>query len=103
METGTLMIFKLHRRDKKISMAQSCKLYRKLYGYNNSSCYGRYHTRVKGILERIGGVRLDNSSIIVKNEDAQQVVELLDEYGAEVIVRKVILTKEDRISLGLNS
>ena len=77
MKTGTLMIFRLHRKDKKVPMAQSCKLYRKLYGYNNSSCYGRYHTMVKSILERIGGVQMDNSSIIVK--DARQVVELLYE------------------------
>ena len=101
MKTGTLILFHLPRSDKNIGMGQACKLYRTLYGYNNSSCYGKYHTNVKGLLDKIKGIRLFKSVILVKNEDAEEVVHLLDEYQAEVIMRKVILNENDAVLLGV--
>ena len=101
MKTGTLILFQLPRSEKKITMAKACKLYRKLYGYNNYSCYGRYRTRVKGLLDEIKAIRVFKSAIIVKNEDAGKVLALLQEFDAEVFTRKVILSKAEIEQLGL--
>jgi hypothetical protein len=101
MRTATLVLFQLPRAKNKIAMNKACKLYRALYGYNNSSCYGRYHTRVEGLIDKVQGIRLFKSAIIVKNEDAEMVLELLKEYRAEVISRKVIVSTEDATQLGM--
>ena len=101
MKTATLILFQLPRTKNKISMAKACKLYRKLYGYNNYSYYGRYRTRVKGLLDEIGAIRVFKSAIIVRNEDAYKVITLLKEYGAEIFTKKVILNKNEIEKLGL--
>ena len=101
MKTATLILFQLPRTKKKITMDKACKLYRKLYGYNNYSYYGRYRTRVKGLLDEIKAIRIFKSAIIVKNEDAQRVIELLQQYEAHIVCKKVILNKEEIEILGL--
>ena len=102
MKTATIVLFQLPRAKKGIPMKQACKLYRKLYGYNNSSCYGRYHTRVDGLIDKINGIRLFKSAFIVKNEDVGGVKDLLSEYQAETFTKKVIVNKEEEQQLGLS-
>jgi len=102
MKTATIVLFQLRRAEKKIPMRQACKLYRKLYGYNNSSCYGRYHTRVDGLIDKINGIRLFKSAFIVKNEDVDVVTNLLFEYQAEIFTKKVIVNKDEERQLGLS-
>ena len=101
MKTGTIFIFRLARSRKGIGMSEASKLYRKLYGYNNSSYYGRYHTRVNGLLDEIKGIRLFNGAFIVRNDDAPRVEELLKKYNAEFIQKKVILDTKERKVLGV--
>jgi len=102
MKTATIVLFHLPRAEKKISMGEACKLYRALYGYNNSSCYGRYHTRVDGLVDKINGIRIFKSALIVRNEDVSVVTDLLSKYQAEVITKKVIVTKEEEHQLGIS-
>ena len=102
MKTATIVLFHLPRAGKKISMREACKFYRALYGYNNSSCYGRYHTRVDGLVDKIRGIRIFKSALIVKNEDVGVVTDLLSKYQAEVITKKVIVTKEEAHQLGIS-
>ena len=66
-----------------------------MYGYNNYSYYGRYRTRVKGLLDDIKAIKIFKSAIIVKNEDAHGVIELLQQYEAHIVCKKVILNKEE--------
>jgi hypothetical protein len=102
MKTATLIMFQLPRSTKKIAMADACKLYRALYGYNNSSCYGRYHTRVEGLIDQLKGIRLFKSAFIVQTKDVDQVLELLEKHNAEIVQRKVVLEKEDLTKLGIS-
>lgn len=95
MKTATLIIFHLHRKDKKIEMSNACKLYRELYGYNNYSFYGKYRSRIDGLIDKINGIRIVRSVVIVRNEDAKSVMDLLLKYQAEIITKKVILDQND--------
>ena len=101
MKTATLVLFQLPRTKKKISTGNACKLYRTLYGYNNSSCYGRYHTRVEGLIDKINGIRLFKSAFIVKHKDLNVVIELLSKYKADIVTKKVIVDKKEAQLLGI--
>jgi hypothetical protein len=102
MKTATLVLFQIPRTKKKVSTGDACKLYRALYGYNNSSCYGRYHTRVEGLIDKIQGIRIFKSAVIVKNEDIDVVTDLLDKYHADVIIKKVVVDKAEMSQLGIS-
>jgi len=102
MKTGTLILFQLPRSKKNIKMSNACRLYRKLYGYNNCSYYGKYRSRVPGLLDKISAIRIFRSAILVKNEDAEKVKELLNKFQAETITKKVILNSEEIKLLGLD-
>jgi len=101
MENATLIAFKLPRKQKNLSMGSACKLYRRLYGYNNSSYYSRYHTRVKGLLDTIPSIRYFNSIIIVRKEDSKKVISFLQINNAIVHAWKVELLREEAKKLGM--
>ena len=67
METGTLILFTLPSKRKEIPANDIVKMYRKLYVYNNSSDYGKYHTRVPGLLERKKHLRYPNGAILLQS------------------------------------
>ena len=71
------------------------ELVRRLSGQRTSSHGGRYTYWRKGLLDEIPYVRLIRGVVIVRKEDAQRVLALLKELGAEVHTRTVTLTKED--------
>ena len=73
----------------------------RLVGQATRSHGGRYAYRWKGLLDEISHRRLIRGVLIVRTEDAGMVVELLRELGAEVQVRRVELTEEDRDQLGV--
>ncbi len=58
-------------------------------------------TLENGLLTKIPSIRLVRSVFIVRNEDSEKVVDLLEEFKAKVYVRRVILTEEDCRMLGL--
>jgi len=82
-------------RKKGISMSTACKAYRKLYGYNNISYYGRYRTRVSGLLDEIPSIRYPGSTIMVRKDYAERIIKLLKDTGAEVYKWTVIPTLEE--------
>ena len=80
-------------------MKNTCKVYRTLYGYVNSSCYGRYKTYVKGMIDQINGIRVAKSLFIVPNEHAEQVLSYLNENDATVKSWEVIPKADELASL----
>ena len=86
MVNGVLILFRLRRKDQNIEMKNACKLYRKLYGYNN---------RVPGLLDGIKHIRYINSVIIVRKEDSERIVKFLEEYNADVHTWKVKLSESE--------
>jgi len=101
MKTATLIYFELQRKEKSISTKDACKIYRTLYGYNNSSCYGRYHTRVDGVLDRIGGLRVAKSLFLIRNEDVEEVLTFLVDSKAVVKTWQVVTSDEETEALKL--
>ena len=95
MKTETLVYFEFQRKEKSIKMKDTCKVYRTLYGYKNSSCYGRYRTQVKGMLDRIDGTRVAKSLFIVPNEYAKEVISFLEDNAASVKSWQIIPVSEE--------
>ncbi|MCL5800600.1 MAG: hypothetical protein M1341_04720 [Candidatus Thermoplasmatota archaeon] len=71
-------------------------MYRKLYGYNNSSDYGKYHTRVPGLLDRKKHLRYPNEAILLQSGEEQDVIDFLERNMAEVFCWEVILSHKEK-------
>src|SRR3972149_5521623 len=72
-------------------------LVKKLYGQETSAHGYRYRRR--GLLDDVPHRRLTRGVLIPRREDRGRVVRLLRDLGAEVHVRIVELTAEDRRAL----
>jgi hypothetical protein len=94
---GILIAFRLSDYDKN----RASDLVKRLYGQETSSHGGRYRYRRTGLLEGVPHRRLIRGVIVLRVEDEKRVVRLLRELGAEVHVRRVELTAEDRNVLNL--
>ena len=94
---GILIAFRLSEYDKN----SASDLVKRLYGQETSSHGGKYRYRRKGLLEGVPHRRLIRGVIVLREEDEKSVVRLLRELGAEVHVRRVELTAEDRKALNL--
>lgn len=99
MAQAVLIQFRFPR--KKVSMSAACRAYRKLYGYNNASFYGKYRTRVQGLLDKMPSIRYLNSTIVVRKEDEKKVLRLLKGAGAEVFKWMIAPSPNEAKRLGL--
>lgn len=80
-----------------ISKTDQVKLSKKLYGYRDRSQRSRYLYDREGVLDSVPHViPLGRKAILVTRAgDAQPIIQLLQEYGAQVYVRAVRLEEED--------
>ena len=76
-------------------------LVKRLYGQNTSSQGGKYRYRRKGLLDEIPSVRLIRGVIIVEKRYMKKILELLEQFDAEVHVREVVLIRKDLKELGV--
>ncbi len=81
---GTLIVFTIPRSKKGVSPGSYSRFYRKLYSYNNSSHYGKYHKRIPGFLDNYRYVKYANGVIVTKSEASEAIVEFLKNNQAEV-------------------
>jgi hypothetical protein len=77
------------------------KLLRGLNGYDDKSNFGKYVYRRPGFLERFPHVKLIRGALIVRKENAEDLVKFLETFDAEVHVREVFLNEDDEKALGL--
>ncbi len=96
METGTLILFTLPGKKKRIPARNIVRMYRKLYGYNNSSDYGKYHTRVPGLLDQRKHLRYPNGVILLQGGEEREVIDFLKRNKAEVFCWNVILSDKEK-------
>jgi len=96
---GSLIVFTLERSEKGMSPASYSKFYRQLYGYNNSSHYGKYHSRIPGFLDQFKYIKYANGVILVEKKRSNQVVEYLRKNEANVYRWDVELTMEEEENL----
>ena len=93
---GKLIAFRVFRNTDVATTNRFCQ---KFYGQDTSSHSGKYRHHKKGLLEDIPHVKLIRSVIIVSTRDVVKVIRFLREFNAEVHVRDVTLTPEDRGAL----
>lgn len=93
---GKLIAFRVFRNTDAATTNRFCQ---KFYGQDTSSHGGKYRYHKKGLLEDIPHVKLIRSVIIVSMRDVDKVIRFLREFNAEVHVRDVVLTPEDRRAL----
>lgn len=95
---GMLIAFRVFRRTDARTTNRFCQ---KFYGQDVTSHGGKYRSHKRGLLEDIPHVKLIRSVIIVSTRDAEKVIRFLREFDAEIHVREVTLTPEDRKALHL--
>lgn len=96
---GSLIVFTIERSGNGVSPASYSRFYRKLYGYNNSSHYGKYHSRIPGFLDQFRYIKYANGVILVEEKGSSQVVEYLRKNEAKVYRWEVELTGEEEENL----
>ena len=91
MMMGKLIAFRIFKYAGQKGADQFCK---KFYGQGTTTKGKRY--RRKGLLDETPHVKLIRGVIIVSTRDAKEVIKFLKEFNAEVHVRDVVLTPQDR-------
>ena len=97
---GILIAFSVPTGKNKTKSSAFAKAF---YGQETSSHHGKYKYRRTGILDEIPHNKLIRGVIIVKSEEASQVIEFLEKQSAQYHIRVVELSKEDCIVLGLST
>jgi len=92
MATGTLICYTL---GSKISSTDRSNFRRQMIGFKDFSNHKKYQYYREGLLDEIPCIRVIRSVFIVRNEDRDEVLRLLDMYDAKYFVREVILEKQD--------
>jgi len=97
-EHGLMILFRMQGAKNK-ELARFCK---KFYGYKDYSNKGKYIYEREGIISKIPHIKINpiRTALIIKEDDAQIILDALEEFGAEVYTRKIELTPEDREQLG---
>lgn len=90
---GNIIIFRLPKNAEQRRLNQFCK---KFYGQETSSHGGTYRYRRKGLLDSVPHRKIIRGVIIVPEENVKTVLKFLKEFNAEVYVREVVLTQEDK-------
>ncbi len=93
---GNILIYRLPKNTEQRLVNQFCK---KLYGQETSSHAGTYHYRRKGLLDSTPHRKLTRGVIIVEEKNTTTILKFLKEYNAEIHVREVALTPDDKKAL----
>ena len=97
MDEGVQIIYKLTN----VPRSQGSKFSRRFWGWTDKSKYSRYTYIREGFIDSFPYFRLGRSTLIVKKGDARRIVEFIEQYGGEIIVRDVNLSEEDKVRLGM--
>ena len=90
---GELIVFSASN----MSKTEQVKLSKKLYGYRDRSQRSKYLYEREGVLNRIPRIiPLGRKAVLVtRMHEAQPIIQLLQEHGAQTYVRTVKLEEED--------
>lgn len=93
MLSGEIIIFGTEKLPRK----ERVKLSRSLYGYIDKSFYNNYTYPRKGLLSKIPYLRpLGRRAVLVtRAKDAPTVIQLLEEHGAQIYTRRILLDQDD--------
>ena len=93
----SIIAFKIKRKENNIATKDANRFYRKLYGYNNWSCYSRYRTFVKGFIHDINALRISKSTLLVPYKNQNQLLQYLIKNKAipTIITTNIYMEEED--------
>ena len=92
---GKLIAFRVFKYAGQRGANQFCK---RFYGQDTSTRGKRYRRR--GLLDEIPHRKLIRGVIVLSTRDANDVIKFLRKFNAEVHVRDVVLTPDDKKALG---
>lgn len=92
MQTGALIAFKIAHSNTHSAINRFC---REFYGYSDKSNKGRYSYERHGFISRFPHINLLRGLIIVRLEDAEEIMGFLKKYNADVFMREIILLHSD--------
>ena len=95
---GKVIVFRVLTRNDKLTMNKFC---RQFYGYLDRSHNYRYQYQRKGFIENFPYIKPLRGVIVVRKEDADEIISFLKSYNAEIYARDIILTQDDLKKLGL--
>ena len=92
-----LLRFRLDRKALGLSSGDVTKIYRKLYGYDNRSHYGRYRHWVGGVMDEVKGKKVGGGNILVPSKNIDRLLKFLDENNAivDTISDRIFMEEED--------
>jgi hypothetical protein len=90
---GYILVFQLPSNKKNAEISKFCQ---KFYGQDTSSWGGKYNYHRHGLMDDIPYRKLSRGVIIIKKKYLDIVLKFLEEYNAQVYVREIILTEDDK-------
>ena len=92
MVTGTLISFKVAGKNNHTKVNRFC---REFYGYKDKSNKGQYTYKREGFLDKYPHIKIQRGLIIIRMEDAEDIINILEGYNAEIFMREIILLHTD--------
>jgi len=99
---GKLVVFRVYKNAKSgvpTSPTFINRFVQKFYGQDTTNHGGKYKHHRHGLMEDIAHIKLIRGVIIIRTVDLERVLSFLNEYGAEIYTRDIILTPEDEKTL----
>jgi hypothetical protein len=93
---GELIVFKLATSNDHSTMKKFC---RRFYGYLDRSHNYKYTYERRGFLDDFPHLKLQRGVIVVRKQDAKEVISFLESYHAEIFARDLVLTEEDLLTM----
>lgn len=89
---GKIIVFRVLARNDKLTMNKFC---RQFYGYLDRSHNYQYKYQRKGFIENFLYIKPLRGVIVVRKEDADEIISFLKSYNAEIYARDIILLEKD--------
>ncbi len=78
-----------------LTRAKRTSFGRKLYGYTDKSNNGQYEYYRPGLLDEIPSRKLIRGVVIIRREDTDRVINLMNNYDVKTYQRQIKLTPDD--------
>ena len=92
MQTGTLISFSVAKKNTHTQINRFC---RDFYGYEDKSNNGKYTYKRPGFLHKYPHIKVQRGLIVVRMDDAEEIIEYLNSYSAKIFMREIILLHSD--------
>ena len=89
---GKVIIYKLSKNNDHSTMK---KFSRRFYGYLDRSYNYKYRYQRKGFLDDFPYIKPHKGVIVVRKQDADEILDFLESYNAEIYARDIVLQDED--------